>query len=240
MIDDALSKGNYDCITLVHNETSTGVSNPLYNLSKVIKRHDVCFLVDTVSSMGGVKIEVDKLGIDVCLFGSQKALGLPPGLSACSVSEKALTRAETVKNRGYYFDFTVFKKYWLRKQTPSTPALPQIYALDYQLDKILKEGLEERYRRHKELAEITRAWTKDNFELFPEEKYASNTLTCIKNSRKINVENLKAELKKRRLLISNGYGKLREKTFRIAHMGDRTILELKELLDVIDEILVET
>jgi aspartate aminotransferase-like enzyme len=240
IIDDTLSKGNYDCVTLVHNETSTGVSNPIYDISKVIKRHDVCFLVDTVSSMGGVKIEVDKMGIDVCLFGSQKALGLPPGLSVCSVSEKALTRAETVENRGYYFDFIVFKKYWLKKQTPSTPALPQIYALDYQLDRILKEGLEERYQRHKELAEITRAWTKDNFELFPEEKYASNTLTCINNSRKINIENLKTQLKKRRLLISNGYGKLREKTFRIAHMGDRTILELKELLDAIDEVLVET
>ncbi len=239
IIDDKLSKGNYDCITIVHNETSTGASNPIYDISKVIKNHDVCFLVDTVSSMGGVKIEVDKIGIDVCLFGSQKALGLPAGLSACSVSEKALTTAETVKNRGYYFDFVVFKKYWLKKQTPSTPALPQIYALDYQLDKILKEGLQERYQRHEELAEITRTWTKENFKLFPEEEYASNTLTCIKNSRKINVEKLKAELKKRRLLISNGYGKLREKTFRIAHMGDRTILELKELLDAIDEILVE-
>lgn len=239
IIDDALSKGNYDCITLVHNETSTGVSNPIYDISKVIKRHDVCFLVDTVSSMGGIKIEVDKLGIDVCLFGSQKALGLPPGLSACSVSEKALTKAETVKNRGYYFDFIVFKKYCLKKQTPSTPAIPQIYALNYKLDKILKEGLEKRYQRHRELAEITRDWTKENFALFPEEKYASNTLTCIKNSRKIDIEKLKSELKKRRLLISNGYGKLKEKTFRIAHMGDRTILELKELLDAIDEILVE-
>lgn len=239
IIDDALSKGNYDCVTLVHNETSTGVSNPIYDISKVIKRHDVCFLVDTVSSMGGIKIEVDKLGIDVCLFGSQKALGLPPGLSACSVSEKALVKAETVKNRGYYFDFIVFKKYCLKKQTPSTPALPQIYALNYKLDKILKEGLEKRYQRHRELAEITRDWTKENFALFPEEKYASNTLTCIKNSRKIDIEKLKSELKKRRLLISNGYGKLKEKTFRIAHMGDRTILELKELLDAIDEILVE-
>ncbi|WP_455282818.1 pyridoxal-phosphate-dependent aminotransferase family protein [[Eubacterium] cellulosolvens] len=239
IIDDTLSKGNYDCVTLVHNETSTGVSNPIYDISKVIKRHDVCFLVDTVSSMGGIKIEVDELGIDVCLFGSQKALGLPPGLSACSVSEKALTIAETVNNRGYYFDFIVFKKYWLKKQTPSTPALPQIYALNYKLDKILKEGPEKRYQRHRELAEFTRAWTKENFALFPEEKYASNTLTCIKNSRKIDIEKLKAELKKRSFLISNGYGKLKEKTFRIAHMGDRTILELKELLDGIDEILVE-
>ncbi len=239
MVEGALKNGNYDSLTLVHNETSTGVSNPIYDLSKVIKRYDVCFLVDTVSSMGGVKIEVDKLGIDVCLFGSQKALGLPPGLSACSVSEKALERAETIENRGYYFDFLVYKKYLLKNQTPSTPALPQMYALDYQLDKIFKEGLDARYQRHKKLAEITRVWTKENFELFPEEKYASNTLTCINNSKKISIEKLKEELKKRRLLISNGYGKLREKTFRIAHMGDRTILELKELLDAIDEVLVE-
>jgi len=238
LVDKKLSEGEYDSVTLIHNETSTGVCNPLYEISEVIKNHDVCFLVDTVSSMGGVKIEVDKLSIDVCLFGSQKALALPPGLSACSVSEKAMKIAETVPNRGYYFDFLVFQKYWLKGQTPTTPPIPQMNALNYQMDKIFKEGLEQRYKRHIEMAEITRKWTKENFELFAEEKYASNTLTCISNSKNINVEDMISELRKRGYQISNGYGKIKGKTFRIAHMGDRTVDEMKELLKNIDEILV--
>ena len=237
-VDKKLSEGNYDAVTLVHNETSTGVCNALYEISEVIKNHDVCFLVDTVSSMGGVKIEVDKLGIDVCLFGTQKAMALPPGLAVCSVSEKAMKIAENLPNRGYYFDFLVFQKYWLRKQTPTTPSIPQMNALNYQLDKIFKEGLENRYKRHLELAEITRKWAKDNFELFAEEKYASNTLTCVSNSKNINVEDLISKLRKRGYQISNGYGEIKGKTFRIAHMGDRTVDEMKELLNNIDGILV--
>ena len=188
--------------------------------------------------MGGVKIEVDKLGIDVCLFGIQKAMALPPGLAVCSVSEKAMKIAEILPNRGYYFDFLVFQKYWLRKQTPTTPSIPQMNALNYQLDKIFKEGLENRYKRHLELAEITRKWAKEKFELFAEEKYASNTLTCVSNSKNIKVEDLISKLRKRGYQISNGYGKIKDKTFRIAHMGDRTVAEMKELFKTIDEILV--
>ena len=238
LVDKKLSEGKYDTVTLVHNETSTSVCNPIYEISEVVKNHDVCFLVDTVSSMGGIKIEVGKLNIDVCLFGSQKAVGLPPGLSACSVSDKAMERAKTVSERGYYFDFLVFQKYWLKKQTPTTPAIPQINALNYQLDRIFEEGLENRFERHEKMAKITREWAKDNFELFAEEKYASNTLTCINNSKNINVEDMISRLKFKGYQISNGYGKLKNKTFRIAHMGDRTIDEVKELLNNIDEVLV--
>ena len=238
LVDEKLSDGEYDSVTLVHNETSTGVSNPIYEISNVLKKYDVCFLVDTVSSMGGIKIEVDKLGIDVCLFGSQKALSLPPGLSACSVSEKAMKMAETVPNRGYYFDFLVFQKYWLKRQTPATPAIPQMNAMNYQLDRIFNEGLEERYKRHREMGESTRKWVKNNFELFADEKYASNTLTCIRNSRNVDVEDMISDLNKRGYVIANGYGKLSGKTFRIAHMGDRTIDDLKNLLNNIDEFLV--
>jgi aspartate aminotransferase-like enzyme len=237
LVDKKLNENEYDTVTLVHNETSTAVCNPIYEISEVIKNHDVCFLVDAVSSMGGIKIEVDKLGIDVCLFGSQKALALPPGLSACSVSEKAMERAKTVPGRGFYFDFLVFQKYWLKKQTPTTPALSQMNALNYQLNRIFKEGLEKRFERHKKMAETTRKWAKDNFEPFAEEKYASNTLTCVSNSKNVNVEDMISKLKQRGYQISNGYGKLKNKTFRIGHMGDITIGEVKELLNNMDEIL---
>lgn len=238
ILDEKLSSGNYDAITLVHNETSTGVASPLYEISRIVKNYDVIFLVDTVSSMGGIKIEVDNLGIDVCLFGVQKALALPPGLSVCSMSEKALEKAKRVPTRGYYFDFLTVMKYWEKRQSHITPSIPHMMALDYQLGKILdKEGLENRFKRHSEMGELTRTWAKRNFELFPDEKYSSNTVTCIKNTRGINCEELKQKLSERGYVFSDGYGKLAGKTFRIAHMGDRTIKELEDYLIAIDKVL---
>lgn len=238
ILNEKLSEGDYDAVTLVHNESSTGVTNPLYNIAEVVKNYDVSFLVDTVSSMGGIRIEVDKLGIDVCLFGVQKALALPPGLAVCSMSKKALEKAKTVPNRGYYFDFLTVMKYWEKRQSHITPSIPHLWALNYQLHKILdKEGLENRFKRHSEMGELTRRWAKKNFELFPEEKYSSNTVTCIKNIRGISCDDLKQRLSERGYVFSDGYGKLAGKTFRIAHMGDRTVNELRGYLNSIDEIL---
>lgn len=237
-IDEKLSSGDYDAITVVHNETSTGVTALIYKISKVVKNYDISFLVDTVSSMGGVKIEVDKLGIDVCLFGVQKCMALPPGVAICSVSDRALKKAETVEDRGHYFDFITYKKYAEKKQTPTTGAISIMQGLRYQLDKILnKEGLENRFRRHTQMGEMTRKWAKKNFALLPEEKYSSNTVTCIKNTRNIDCNDLKTKLSAKGYVFSTGYGKLVDKTFRIAHMGDRTIEELQTYLDTIDNIL---
>ena len=238
IIDEKLSEEDYDAITLVHNETSTGVTAPIEKIAKTVKNYDVTFMVDAVSSIGGVKIDVDKLGIDVCLFGVQKALALPAGLACCSVSEKALEKAKTIENRGYYFDFLIYKKYLNKKQTPTTSAISILRGLRYQLDKILNiEGLENRYKRHEKMGKITRKWAKKNFELLPREEYSSNTVSCIKNTRNINCNELKEKLAERGYVFANGYGKLADKTFRIAHMGDRTIDELKEYLNAIDDIL---
>jgi aspartate aminotransferase-like enzyme len=239
MVDDLLKKGDFDAITLVHNETSTGVMNPLEAIAEVMRKYpDVSFLVDTVSSLGGVKIEVDSLGIDVCLAGVQKTLALPPGLTVFSVSEKALRKAKEVEARGYYFDFLVFEKYYADKmQTPTTPVITLIYGLNRQMDDILAEGLEQRFARHKEMADFTRAWAKKNFDLFAEEGYRSQTLTTVMNTRGISVTELNQELGKRGVTIANGYGKLKEKTFRIGHMGNVTVDEIKELLSWIDEIV---
>lgn len=239
MVRDALKTGKYDAVTFVHNETSTGVMNPIYEIAEVMKEFpDVSFLVDAVSSMVGVKIEVDRLGIDVCLAGVQKAFALPPGLALCSVSEKALKKAESIPNRGYYFDFLTFLKYDQDKhQTPTTPIISIIFALDKQLDRFFKEGLENRFARHLEMANYVRDWTRQYFAFFPDEKYLSNTLTAIKNTRGISVADLNKELGKRGAMISNGYGKLKEQSFRIAHMGDLTLDDMKWLLSQINEIL---
>ena len=122
-------------------------------------------------------------------------------------------------------------------QYPSTPSISHMYALEYQLDKILKEGLVNRYNRHEQLAKIVRQWAKKHFKLFAEENYLSNTLTVIENTRNIDVSNLNLELEKRGLQISNGYGDLRDKTFRISHMGDYTIDDIYKVLKNIEEIL---
>ncbi|MCK4585212.1 alanine--glyoxylate aminotransferase family protein, partial [candidate division WOR-3 bacterium] len=204
MVRDALKTGKYDAVTFVHNETSTGVMNPIYEIAEVMKEFpDVSFLVDAVSSMVGVKIEVDRLGIDVCLAGVQKAFALPPGLALCSVSEKALKKAESIPNRGYYFDFLTFLKYDQDKhQTPTTPIISIIFALDKQLDRFFEEGLENRFARHLEMANYVRDWTRQYFAFFPDEKYLSNTLTAIKNTRGISVADLNKELGKRGAMIS--------------------------------------
>jgi aspartate aminotransferase-like enzyme len=239
-VDQVLATGKYDLITVTHNETSTGIMNPVEEIAQVMTKYpEVIFCLDVVSSLGGVKIEVDKLGIDVCLTSSQKCLGLPPGLSLCSISEKALEAARKVKFRGTYFDLLQLYDYIQKKdyQYPFTPSLSHMFALDYQLDKIFEEGLENRFARHTEMADYVRAWAKDKFALFAQEEFASNTVTCVKNTREISIADLNKALGKRGYMISNGYGKLADKTFRIAHMNEATIMEIKELLSIIDEIL---
>lgn len=237
-IDKELAKGGFDAITVVHNETSTGVLNRMDEIAAVLRKYpDVSFLVDAVSSMAGVRIPVDEWRIDVCLAGLQKAFALPAGLTVAAVSSRALEKAKTVKNRGYYFDFLDMLKYHERGQTPATPAIPQIQALDAQLDDILAETPEGRFERHEALARIVRDWARRHFALFSEEGYESPTLTCIANTRGISVSALNKELGKQWAAISNGYGDLKEKTFRIAHMGDTQEWEIRGLLAVIDRIL---
>ncbi|HPF20688.1 MAG TPA: alanine--glyoxylate aminotransferase family protein [Syntrophomonas sp.] len=240
MVDQALATGQYDVLTITHNETSTGLMNPVEAIAAVVKKYpEIVFCMDAVSSLGGTKIEVDKLGVDICITSTQKALGLPPGLSICSFSAKAIDRARQVPYRGYYLDLLALYEYIQKKdyQYPSTPSLSHMFALDYQLDKILAEGLENRFRRHIEMAEMTRAWARRYFELFADEKYLSNTLTNIKNTRGIDVADLNKKLGERGFQISNGYGKLKDKTFRIAHMAECTREELQELLEQINDIL---
>lgn len=160
LVEEALSQGDYDTVTLTHNETSTGVTNPVHDIGQVMKDYpDVCFLVDAVSSMGGIKLEVDRANIDVCIFGTQKALAVPPGLAVCSISEKAEQRAKEVEDRGWYFDFINLLNYARKSQTPATPAVSLMYALDYQLKKIVEEeGLENRFERHQKMGDLTREW----------------------------------------------------------------------------------
>ncbi|MCK9443472.1 MAG: alanine--glyoxylate aminotransferase family protein [Tissierellaceae bacterium] len=239
-IDGVLSTGRYDFVGITHNETSTGVVNPIEEISQVLKSYpSMVFAVDMVSSAGGHKLNIDELNIDIAITSSQKCLGLPPGISMCTFSEKAIERAKTVKNRGYYFDLLKLYEFIKKKnyQYPSTPSIPHMFALDYQLEYILEvEGLDNRFKRHEDMAEIVRQWARDKHGLFAHESHLSNTVTAVKNIRNINIGELNERLKERGMAISNGYGDLKEKTFRIAHMADTQIEDIKELLENIDHL----
>lgn len=240
MVEKALATGQYDLLTITHNETATGVTNPCNEIAEVMKKYpDVVWCVDAVSSAAGSKIEVDSLGIDICITSAQKAFALPPGLAMATFSQKAYERTAQVSNRGLYLDLREIYDFIQKKdyQYPSTPSLSHMYALDYQLDRILAEGLDNRWARHAEMAAFTRAWAEEYFALFSDKKHLSNTLTVIKNTRGISVSNLNKELAKRNKEISNGYGSMKEKCFRLAHMGELQLSDMKEVTADIKDIL---
>ena len=239
LVDEALSKGDYDAITVVMNETSTGLMNPVEEIAALVraKYPDVLILVDAVSGMAGVKIEFDAWGLDVCLAGVQKCFALPPGLTVCAVSDRARERAKQVEFPGYYFAYAQMDKRYENHQTPATPAISLIQALNKQMDDILAEGLENHWNRTKEMAAYVQDWARRYFGLYSDERYLSYTVTNVENTRGISVADLNTELGQRGAMISNGYGDLKEKCFRIAHMGDLTMDDLKWLTGQIEDIL---
>lgn len=240
-LESLLSEDKYNVVFLQSNETATGVYNPIEKLAPIIKDHGALVCVDATSSMAGIKIEVDKLGIDVCLASVQKCFALPPGLAVCSISEDAIKKTEQVKNRGNYFDFlSLYKKNKLN-QSPNTPPIPQIRGLTVQLDYILnQEGLENRFKRHQQLGKRTRMWARDSMmEMFPEPGYESDTVSTINNTFNLDIKQMNSKLLDKGYRIVNGYGSLVNKTFRIGHMGEISLVELEEMLKVLTDIVSE-
>jgi aspartate aminotransferase-like enzyme len=240
-IEAKLATGQFDAMTLIHNETSTGVMSPLYQIAALKKKFpDVMFIVDSVSSMTGIKIEFDALGIDVLLAGTQKAFAMPPGLAVFVCSPAALAKAATMKDRGYYFDFVEFQKNAEQSMTPSTPSIGHIFALSSKLDEFFAEGLEPRYARHAKTSQMTRDWAARNgFVLFPEQGFESVTLTCVSNGarpggRVVDVPKLQKLVKEQGFLIDGGYGKIKGTTFRISNMGDETEASMQKLYVALD------
>src|ERR1700680_73060 len=205
-VDTLLATGQFDAVTLIHNETSTGVMSPLKAISEVLGKYpDVLFIVDTVSSFSALPIPMDDLGVDLMLTGSQKALALPPGLSLFAASQAAFDRAAQITDRGYYFDLLEFKKNAEEFMTPSTPTIPHIYAL-----------------------------RSNGFEFFAEDGYRSVTLTCVKNNREIDVATFAKRIRDEHgFQIDGGYGKIKGKTFRISNMGDETVQTMQPLLEAL-------
>lgn len=239
-IADAIQKGGFEAVTIVHNETSTGMQNPIKDVAEAVRAvsPETLILVDAVSSLGGAKIEMDAWGLDMVLTSSQKCLALPPGLGLGAVSDRAMEKAKSVENRGWYFDLIRMEKHRLKDSSPATPAMSLIYALDFQLDRILAEGLEERFARHSAMAKRVQNWADaHDLAMYAPEGYRSQTVTTIKNERSINVSDLNAFLKQREMRIAGGYGPIKETTFRIAHMGEIQMSDIEKLLAAMEEYL---
>jgi len=240
-VDKKLAIGQFDALTLIHNETSTGTMSPLLEIAALKKKYpDVMFIVDAVSSLTALPIQFDELGIDVLLAGTQKAFAMPPGLAVFTASPAALAKAATIKDRGYYFDFVEFEKNAKDHMTPSTPAIPHIYGLASKLDDFFAEGLDARYARHKKTNQMTRDWAaRHDFTLFPEAGYESVTLCCVNNGAKpggrtVDAAKLQKLVKDQGFLIDGGYGKIKGTTFRLSNMGDETEATMQQLYAALD------
>jgi len=235
-VEAALAKGDYEAVCLTHNETATGVTNPLAAIARVVRaREGVLLMVDAVSSLGGIPVEVDRHGIDVCFASVQKALALPPGFSLGAVSARALAKARGLQGRGYYFDFVRLAEATEKGQPLATPSVAHLVALAAQLNLMLEEGMERRYARHAAMGERVRQWARARFGVLAEAGFESNTVTCVTNTRGIDVADYLGRIKRRGCQISNGYGDLKEKTFRIGHMGEHTLEGIERLLALMDE-----
>ncbi len=239
MVADALKKDRYDAVCVVHNETSTGVTNPIKAIAQVVRQYDeTLLLVDTVSGFLGAELRVDDWGLDIALTSSQKAFGLPPGIAFAAVSDRVLERARQIPYRGYYFDFIELDKSLQKNNTPATPPISLMFAADYQLNDILAEGLENRWQRHTAMRDLTIQWA-DSREMgiFAQDGYRSPTVTCVNNGRSINVDDMAKFMGGKGFSMDKGYGKIKGKTFRIAHMGDMQLSTLEEVLAGLDEFL---
>ncbi|MEQ8677736.1 MAG: alanine--glyoxylate aminotransferase family protein [Aggregatilineales bacterium] len=243
MVADALQKADtpYDAVCVVHNETSTGVTNPIKEIGEVVKQYpETLFLVDTVSGFLGAELRVDEWGIDMALTSSQKAFALPPGIAFASISDSVLERAAQIEFRGYYFDFISIEESLRKNNTPSTPPISLMYAADKQLDDILTEGLENRWARHLQMRDITHEWANSrDFGLFAQDGYRSPTVTTVDNREKgIDVNDMaKFMAANKGFSMDKGYGKIKGPTFRIAHLGDMSVSTLDEVLDGLDDFL---
>ncbi|MFC6725531.1 pyridoxal-phosphate-dependent aminotransferase family protein [Halobium palmae] len=234
------SETEYDAVTCVMNESSTGVRNPIEEIGDVVAEYpDTYFVVDAVSALGGDYVDIDEHGIDVIFASSQKAFAMPPGLAVCVVSDDAYERELDTDSSSWYGGFQRCLDYYDRKgQTHSTPAIPVMLAYRAQMKHMLEEGHEGRSERHREMAEYTRDWARDHFDVFPEEGYESQTVSCIENTRGIDVAaTIEAVSEEYDMVFSNGYGSaLGEKTFRIGHMGEHDTESIRELTDAIEDV----
>ncbi len=230
-------RAHYDAVTLTHNETSTGVTNDVAALARIIRDEspDTLVLVDAVSSLGAIPVRFDEWGLDVCFASVQKGIALPPGITLFAVSQQALARAKKMPYRGTYFDFLRYKSSADDGGVPSTPSIPHFYALAAQLEAILrKETLPARFQRHEKMREVTIRQTSTYAKLASDPAHASATVTALAPVK--DPEVIRSEMKKRGYTLGGGYGEWKTTTFRIGHMGDIPLASLQAMLEELGEV----
>ena len=241
LLDEKLSKTkDVEAVSITHNETSVGIINPLAKLAEVVKSHGKLVLVDCVSSMGGTEIDVDKWGLDVCFSSSQKCFGVPPGLSIGSVSEEALKKSETAKNKGWYFDFKVWQKYQQKKGTPMTSVIPQIAGLHTILSMIEAKGGNHWYfdlyadRNHR----IRKGVHNLGLTMFPKSGFESPTVNCVNAPANVDGIAIYEQMRNEGFELAKGYGSVQNTTFRIGNMGYIESIDIDAMLKALAKVLL--
>lgn len=225
-------------VTIVHNETSTGVTNPIEEVGAIIKDYDALYVVDTVSSLGGDDVAVDDYNIDICVTGSQKCLAAPPGMAAVTVSDKAWELIDKVDSNSYYLDIRKYRKYANNEpaETPYTPSVSLMYAMREALNVIMEEGLESRIKRHHLAAEATRNGVKAiGLELFADADVSSATVTAIKMPEGVTDKDMRGTMRdKYGIVLAGGQDHLKGNVFRIGHMGNVSYKDIVTTLSALE------
>ena len=208
-------------VIMVHNETSTGLTNPVRELAQVVRAAERLMIVDAISSMGAVELPMDAWGVDVLVTASQKGWMVPPGLAMIAVSPRAWLYSGQAKMPRYYWDLSKARRFLEKGQTPWTPAISMIYGLDSALEMMAREGQANIIARHRRVADAVRGRVKAlGLKLFPDEKFASNTVTCIRAPQGVDVKPMLKYLREEEgIVLAGGQGALDGKAFRIGHLG---------------------
>ncbi|MEX1038057.1 MAG: alanine--glyoxylate aminotransferase family protein [Acidimicrobiia bacterium] len=243
-LDERLGRGGYDAVTLSQSETSTGALQDLEAIASVVAKYEgTLLLVDSVTGIGGVETHTDGWGPDFILTGSQKAVALPPGLAFGVASEAMMERSARATHKGWYFDLVELLAMGIEYQSPATPAVSLLYAVQAQMERIAAEGMEARWQRHLAMQRRTFDWVGEMNEggvgvgIFAEEGHRSPTVSCVTMPDGNGAAEVVDRVAEAGWVIGGGYGKLSDSTFRIGHMGDHTVDELDALLDVIGGVL---
>ena len=226
-------------VIVTHNETSTGVTNDMKAVSAAVKEFDKLLIVDAISGLGSLKLPVDEWNLDVVVTGSQKGWMAPPGMAMVSVSKRAWEAYEKAKMPRFYWDFGKARSYLEKGENPWTPAVSIVFALDVSLDMLIKEGLPNIIARHARIAQFTRDGVKAlGLPIFPDEKYASNTITAVKAVKGLDIEKMdKLLIAEHQTILASGQGALKGKIFRIGHLGWVTEKDIARVMSALKVVL---
>ncbi len=237
-VKELLSRGEYDAVLLQHVETSVAVYNPVDKIAKVAKKYGVKVIVDGIASIGGMEMKMDEWGVDVCITGSQKSLATPPGLAIVAYRSGFIPLTD---NETLYFNVSkLLSEMESTRNYYITPAVNMVYALYSSLNRIMKEGLEARYKRHEVFAKAVQEGLEAlGLKLVAEEPFRANTVTAAYLPNGIEWVKLYGEMHARGVEIAGGLGALRGKIFRIGHMGEVTAHEIIATLATLERSLMK-